>query len=153
MGRFWTTLIFSEPYCPSSSALHGKQILSLEGFVLPTKTLMVFIFEHGEGFKTKLKGLRENCWLDVLVWLSVLCKFRLACLPLSLGPSWDRPVYAKRSPKALLFSSGTYWADCVSNKVSMNLLEVLVVAVSLSHVEGNPECDQAQEESTACQAK
>jgi len=34
----------------------------------------------------------------------------------------------------------------------MNLLEVLVVAVSLSHVEGNPECDQAQEESTACQA-
>merc|ERR1712010_182422 len=35
------------------------------------------------------------------------------------------------------------------NKVSMNLLEV---AVTLSHVEGNPECDQAREESTACQA-
>ena len=37
--------------------------------------------------------------------------------------------------------------------VSMNLLEVLVAAVTLSHVEGNPECDQAREESTACQAK
>jgi len=34
----------------------------------------------------------------------------------------------------------------------MNLLEVLLVAVTLRHVEGNPECDQAQEESTACQA-
>jgi len=34
----------------------------------------------------------------------------------------------------------------------MNLLEVLVVAVILMHVEGNPECDQAREESNACQA-
>jgi len=35
----------------------------------------------------------------------------------------------------------------------MNLLEVMVVlAVTLSHAEGNPECDQAQEEATACQA-
>ena len=35
----------------------------------------------------------------------------------------------------------------------MNLLEVLVVAVALRNVEGNPECDQAREEATACQAK
>jgi len=35
----------------------------------------------------------------------------------------------------------------------MNLLEVIVVvAVTLSHAEGSPECDQAQEEATACQA-
>jgi len=34
----------------------------------------------------------------------------------------------------------------------MNLLEVLVVAVILRNVEGNPECDQAREEATACQA-
>jgi len=34
----------------------------------------------------------------------------------------------------------------------MNLLEVLVVVVILRNVEGNPECDQAREEATACQA-
>ena len=37
--------------------------------------------------------------------------------------------------------------------VSMNLLGGLLVIVVLVNVEGNPECDQAREKSTACQAK
>ena len=88
-----------------------------------------------------LGKVRKCKFVQVSIWLSVLCNFSFApAVPAATGLSVPNfHLKLKYSPP--------------DHCVSMSLLVVLVVAVTLSHVEGNPECNQAREMAAACQAR